>query len=70
VVAWFRDEIRAAFRRIAATPTLYPIVHQQVRRAVVHRFPYSVLYKTTKEAILVVAIVHQARHPRVWQQRS
>lgn len=65
----FRVEIRAAVSRIAEHPLLYPIVHHNVRRSVLRRFPYSVFYRIEDEAILVIAIVHQARQPQVWQQR-
>jgi len=65
-----REEIRATFQRIAERPRLYPIMHHNVRRAVVHRFPYAVFYRIEDDAILVVAIVHSARDPRVWQRRG
>jgi len=70
VAPWLREEIRATVHRIAERPRLYPVVHLNVRRAVVHRFPYAVFYRIEDEAILVIAIVHSARDPRVWQGRG
>lgn len=66
----FRDAVREALGRITERPALYPKVHRELRRALVHRFPYSIFYRVTDETVLVVAIVHQARDPAIWQRRA
>ncbi len=65
----FRQAVREAQARIGANPFLYPEVHRGLRRASVHTFPYSLFYRIRHDHILVIAITHQARHPRVWRQR-
>jgi hypothetical protein len=39
-----------------------------VRRALLHRFPYSVYYLTEQEIVAVVAVVHQRRYPDTWKR--
>lgn len=38
----FLDEVQAMLSSIAETPMMYPNVHRDTRRAVIHRFPFSV----------------------------
>ena len=66
----FHRAVREALQRIGESPFLYPIVRRDIRRAIVRGFQYSIFYRPGEEAVLVIAIVHQARHPRVWQRRS
>jgi plasmid stabilization system protein ParE len=40
----FREEVRAALRRIRRWPLAYPIDRGEVRRVILTRFPYKVLY--------------------------
>lgn len=65
----FRDSIRTALRRIAERPTLYAEVHRDIRRALAQPFPYSIFYRLRDDQVLVVAVVHQARDPAIWQRR-
>ena len=57
---------------IGAYPEAGPAVHRDLRRALVHRFPYSLYYRLVREAALIEfrAMVHQRRHPRSWRQRA
>lgn len=40
------------------------------RRVVVGRFPYSVVYRTDPQSILILAIAHQRRRPGYWRRRK
>ena len=39
-------------------PTLYPVVFGNARRAVLRRFPYSVIYVVRDNELLVAACIH------------
>jgi plasmid stabilization system protein ParE len=66
----FRDAVREALGRIAERPALYAKVYRDIRRALVHRFPYSIFYRIAGESVLVIAVVHQARDSRFWKRRA
>ena len=68
--ARFIAEIRAVLQRIAANPKLHSTVYKDVRKAVVTRFPYVVLYREEPGFILVIAVFHAARDPNVWKSRA
>ena len=55
--------------RIVTTPELYPQVFEDVRRAIVWRFPYSVFYKIEPSQVVVLAVFHSRRDPKIWQAR-
>jgi plasmid stabilization system protein ParE len=55
---------------IGSMPESYQIVFEDVRRAVVRKFPYSVLYRIEADQIVVLAVFHSKRDPKSWQSRS
>jgi toxin ParE1/3/4 len=66
----FLDEIEKAILRILANPMAYPSVGDEVRQAIVSRFPYSILYVIeSDEHLRVIAVAHQKRRPGYWKIR-
>jgi plasmid stabilization system protein ParE len=45
-------------------------VHEQVRRALLRKFPYALFYLFNEETIVVVACFHVRRSPADWQRRA
>jgi plasmid stabilization system protein ParE len=39
------------------------------RQLLLKRFPYRVIYRVTDDAIIVIAVAHQRRHPLAWQNQ-
>ena len=61
----FLRSVDAGFARIRRHPEAYPIVQgSRVRRARLHRFPYSVFYTIREDFIDVLAVYHGRRRPR------
>lgn len=65
----FLGEIESVLSRIQENPQAYPLIHLDLRRAPLRRFPYGVYYALIEDVIQVVAVVHDARHPSVWRHR-
>ena len=66
----FLDEALSVFSVISDTPLMFPIVHRNIRRALLHRFPFGVYYLIESDEIVVVAVMHGSRNPRRWKSRS
>ena len=68
----FAIEIVAAVERIKANPGIWPILDDQVRRCLVHRFPYRVIYSIDeqKSELLILAVMHLHRQPGYWSERT
>ena len=62
----FLDEVEASLARIAEFPAACPTVHQNVRRALLRRFPYGVFYLIEASRAVVLAVLHQAQDPERW----
>jgi plasmid stabilization system protein ParE len=50
-------------------PRLYPVVHNGIRRALVHHFPFGIFYRLAYNQIVVIAVMHCRRNPNEWKQR-
>jgi toxin ParE1/3/4 len=66
----FIQAVEASFSRIESNPLQFPVLRGETRRAIIARFPYGVFYVPGKDAISVMAVMHHARAPTRWQQRS
>ena len=51
------------FMQIADRPLMHPLIYEDVRRALVRRFPYSVFFVIEPERAVVLAVHHQRRDP-------
>jgi toxin ParE1/3/4 len=61
------DEVLA---KISRSPLVYPVVHKDVRRGMIRRFPYGIFYRLVENYIVVMAVFHARRDPRRWQSRG
>jgi plasmid stabilization system protein ParE len=66
----FLKELRDVIDRIADNPALYGTIHQDVRAALVRRFPQVVYYRAEPGQVLILAVQHGRRGSRSWQSRS
>jgi len=57
----FRSEVSRVIDRLAATPRIYQVVHRDIRRAVVRRFPHLIWYRVAAETVVVLACTYAGR---------
>ena len=62
--------VDATLYSLQRTPEIYPIVHKNVRRALIRRFPYGVFYLVEKDRIVIIGVLHARRDPRTWRHRA
>jgi len=67
--ARFIAEVDGCIDSIRATPAKYPIVHRDIRRALLKRFPYAVYFVLREDSLIVVGCTHTRRDPKRWQRR-
>jgi plasmid stabilization system protein ParE len=65
----FSREIYASIQNALDYPAMWPKIEEVVRRCLVHRFPYGVLYSIEPDGIFILAIMHLHRDPDYWKQR-
>jgi plasmid stabilization system protein ParE len=62
----FKEEIKSSILRINEHPEAWSIERGEIRKALLHRFPYKILYAIERERIIILAIAHQHRKPNYW----
>jgi len=62
----FRDRIEALLGQLTELPNAFPVLYQNVRRALLRDFPYSLFYVVEPARVVVLGVLHQARDPRSW----
>ena len=70
----FLDEVSAAIRSLREPGPECGPVHSiagdlGVRRKLVKRFPYLVIFIELEESVRVIAVAHAARRPGYWRRR-
>lgn len=83
VIQWYNDQqtglgarflanLTDAIRRIARSPGIFQVRYRNVRQAPVKKFPIAVFYFYLKEEkqVVVTAIMHTARDPQAWKERT
>ncbi len=65
----FLDEIDEAVRRIFSWSAMHGLIGKNVRRCMVRRFPYGLMYRIDGDTIVVLAVAHLHRRPFYWSGR-
>ena len=62
----FTEEVRKSILRLQEYPLAWSIESGDIRKCLLHRFPYKILYAVEQKTILIIAIAHQHRKPDYW----
>ena len=63
IAADFHSELNVAVRRIKRMPKSFPLIHGELRRAIMERFPYQVVFKIqSADLIRILVVRHHKRH--------
>lgn len=65
----FKQEIYNTLNRIQKFPNMYVEVRKDIRKCVVNKFPFNLLYSIEENHILIIAIAHHHRKPDYWIDR-
>jgi plasmid stabilization system protein ParE len=65
----FSEEIRKAIKRITEYPKAWSVEKGDVRKHLLHKFPYKILYSIESNHIYIIAIAHLHRKPNYWVDR-
>jgi|SRR5215813_12133350 len=65
----FLDDIQQAIQKLREHPHSGGPLVSGLRRKLLHRFPFSVVYALDTDAVLVIAIAHHGRRPGYWTSR-
>lgn len=66
----FLAEVEAALQSLGLFPEGGPLLRGGIRRKVLLRFPYTLLYSLRNEQIRILAVAHEKRRPCYWRGRQ
>lgn len=66
----FTLEVETAIHKVLEAPDRWQCIEDDIRRFLVRRFPYGVLYTFEADHILILAIMHLSREPGYWRHRA
>ena len=65
----YKEEVRISINRISIFPKAWTVIRPNIRKCVMHKFPYNILYSVQENTILIIAIAHHHRQPDYWIDR-
>lgn len=64
------NEVRKTVRLIQNHPAAGHNVGTKLKKSLVHRFPYSLIYSHDAQTVLILAVAHHRRRPGYWHSRQ
>ena len=61
--------VQQAYERLLEAPASGPPFGRRLRRLLVPKFPYGLLYRVEPERIYIIAVMHLHRRPGYWRSR-
>lgn len=55
----FLDDIEFLFQQIELSPKMFPVVKNNIRRALCRKFPYSIYFIAEESDLVVLTVLHQ-----------
>jgi len=65
----FKSEVYNSLKRIQKFPNMFVKVKKDIRKCIINKFPFNILYSIEDDYILVIAIAHHHRYPDYWTDR-
>lgn len=69
VMKRIRDEAELGVKRIAERPEAWQPLSQGLRRYLMGRFPYGIVFRVQGTNIKIYAVMHLKRRPGYWSKR-
>ena len=64
------QEIDASIKLILAFPIAWTLLEGEVRRILIRRFPFGLLYILRNDEIYILAVMNLNRNPNYWKTRT
>ena len=62
--------VEAAINSIQRNPVHFQKIYKNKRKANLKRFPFGVFCIISKEYIIILAVIHLTRDPKIWKTRK
>ena len=66
----FALEVYSAIQLSVEFPKAWVVLEDEVRRCLVRRFPYAILYSAEENGVFILAVMNLHREPGYWKCRK
>ncbi len=68
----FASEVYKSINRIISHPKAWAIIKNSIRRSLINRFPYGIIYNYNEDRneIFILAVMNLYKKPRYWKSRK
>jgi len=65
----FFNDIQSAVQKIQRNPESWAVIEDGIRKFLIVKFPYKILYMIDPDTIVIIAVAHHKRKPGYWRSR-
>ena len=65
----FKYDLEQSLNRILSFPNLYPNIDTNIKKCVLNKFPYTILYTIKNDTIYILAIANHHKNPKEYKNR-
>lgn len=65
----FQKEIHEGIELVVQYPLAWPSISRNIRRYILRRFPYGIIYRPDKKELYILAVMMLNREPHYWKHR-
>lgn len=62
----FKEEVEKSVTRISGYPHAWPVERDEIRKCLLHKFPYKLVYSIEEDHVFIISVAHQHRKPDHW----
>jgi len=66
----FANEVYKTILRILNFPTAWQKFDKEIRRCLINRFPFGIIYYKKDDQIIILAVMQLNRKPNYWKNRK
>ncbi len=60
----FLNELVLNYEKLAVNPFIFSQIERNYRQAIMHRFPYVIIYKIEPTQVIIFSVFHTKQNPR------
>ena len=66
----FLDDLYADLELLKENPSLFQLKYRETRVRFMKKFPFGIHYVLKKDTVIVLAVLHTSRSPKIWEERQ
>lgn len=66
----FSIEVLNCIQAIVDFPLGWPVIEEDIRRCLINRFPFGIVFIVEENEIFILSVMHLRRNPNTWKKRK